>query len=290
MSVAELSIAEFAGTQTIMVKAVDTSGNESANAAVLVLNLGDVLVENVLLTQSEAPTFAGLKVDGTVASGVLKADSSTLFWPPDAALFWPAAGSDPFWPVSNFKAMQYIARYTPITDHIGAVVKVDATAVGEYALDYRAASSPAFWPVSGAAAFWPVSGSDLFWADEVQGPWMPFPGVLGPIISTADSYDIRATFAGGLVQGELSALDILVDVPDLLEVLQNVSILSGGTQLPFTKPFRAVKYVRFTTHGAYSASLRAGDYDLTTGLICDLKTLATGAATAGSVSADLLGY
>lgn len=284
------ALGPMAGTQTVLLKSVDTSGIEATDATVIVLNLGDPIVENVLLTQDEdATSFPGVRAGCTLVSGDLKADveSSPPFWTNDAALFW-TGDANAFWPGTTYKPMSYVATYEPVTDHIGAMVRLALTVTGEYTVEYRLNSTPLFW-TGDSNAFW-TGDANAFWSPAILSDWRPFGGEIGPIVDDDTRFEIRVSVVGGRVQGVIDQFDILVDVPDVLELLQGVAISNTGTQLVPTKPFRAVKGVRLTAHGAYSASIRAGDYDLTTGLIVDCHALATGLATAGNVTAEIQGY
>ena len=282
-------IAELDGTQVVLVCAVDTSGNESSPPAQLTLNLGDPIVENVLLTQDEHPAWAGSITGGTVAAGLLEADSTTLFWAPDAATFWLASGAATFWPTDTFLDLVYVARYTPIADHVGAVVKLALDVTGTYAVDYRIAVSPTFWG-SGGSTFWGADGSS-FWATETLGAWQPWPGVLGPIDSTSEEYDVRVSVAGGLDQGVLTELSLLIDVPDILEYFEDVAISSGGTRLPITQTYRVIKSVQVTVQddGGTAASALILDKDATLGP--EIKTINTSrTGVNGLVDAVVQGY
>lgn len=284
------SIADLDGTQTILICAVDTSGNESSPPARLVLNLGDPIVSNVLLTQDEHPSWTGAIDGGTVSGGLLEADSTAGFWAPDTAVFWPASGAAVFWPTDTFEALTYVARYTPIADHLGAVVKLGLDVAGTYAVDYRIAASPDFWPASGAATFWGVDG-DLFWAAETIQAWQPWPGVIGPIASTAQEFDIRVTVAGGLTQGVLTELSIIVDVPDVIEYFEDVAISAGGTRLPITKTYRAITSVQVTVQddGGTAASALIVDKNAASGPL--IKTINTSrVGVSGTIDAVVQGY
>jgi hypothetical protein len=289
ISATSFPIGGLIGTQTILLKPVDSSGNESTAAAVLVLNLGDALVANLILTQDEdATSFPGVRAGCSLSGGDLLADvdASPPFWTSDQALFW-TGDANPFWPGTTYQAMTYIATYEPVTDHIGAMVRLALTVTGEYQVDYRLNSTPPFW-TGDSNAFWTGDGN-AFWSPAILSEWRPWRGEIGPIVDDDTRFEIRVTVNGGRVQGVIDNFDILVDVPDVLEVLNNVAISALGTQLVPTKPFRFVKYVRLTAQGAYNASLRGGDYDLTTGLIVDCHSLSTGLAVTGNVDAELLG-
>jgi hypothetical protein len=81
----EPSAASFglaAGQITLMIKALDTSGNESVNAAIIVTDLGDPLVDNVLLSWPQAPGWLGTITNGVVLADVLQAaETDSLYGP-----------------------------------------------------------------------------------------------------------------------------------------------------------------------------------------------------------------
>lgn len=241
-------ISALHGTQTILIRAFDTSGNASATAASVTIDLGDLPVANVLNTYSEAPGFSGVITGGTVSGGQLEADllSSPLFWRDDEALFWPTADSDPFWPSSVYDELTYIADWTPQTDELDdGILMVDAVITGDYTLDYRISTSPAFWGSDGDP-FWGAD-DDLFWPAETVGSWTPWPGKLGPFDTTADTYQVRATVLGGPVQGVIEEMDLVLDVPDVVEEFEDfVSAATTGTRLTLTKAFRAIKTIQIT--------------------------------------------
>lgn len=70
-----------AGLQTIMIKAVDTEGNESVSPGVVKINLGDPVLDNILFTEDhEALGWPGTITGGSVVGTDIEADSTTLFW------------------------------------------------------------------------------------------------------------------------------------------------------------------------------------------------------------------
>ncbi len=252
-------ISNLHGTVTVLNRAIDTSGNLCPNAASVTLNLGDLPVANVIFTQSEAPGFTGPITGGTVSGGLLEADllSSPLFWRADDALFWPIDDSDPFWPSNVYDEMTYIASWTPASDQLDdGILLVDATITGDYTLDYRISTSPLFWGSSGDP-FW-GSDDDLFWPESTIGSWVPWPGQLGPFDTTADTYQVRATVAGGPVQGVITELDLICDVPDIVERFDDVAIAATtGTRLTLTKTYRAIDNIVITRQDDGGTGVRA---------------------------------
>ncbi len=279
------------GAQTILIKAVDTSGIESAAAASVTIDLGDLVTANVVVTQSEGPTWSGALTGGTDTGTDIEADllSSPPFWGADDALHWGADG-DAYWSTNIYDSMVYVATYTPTSDILGdGALKIDTTVTGGYTLDYRICTSGTFWGADGDP-FWGADDA-LFWDADTIGEWLSFPGQLGPFETTADSYQFRLTTLSGTTQGVVSQFDIVIDVPDIVEVFDDVAISSGSTRLPITKTYRAIKAVNVTvqTDGNGGVTARIIDKDETLGP--DIEVLnASGTAVNGLVDAVVQGY
>ena len=284
-------ISALHGTQTILIKAVDTSGIESATAASVTIDLGDLPVSNVVETQSEAPDWTGTLTGGTDTGTDLEADllSSPPFWGADAALHWAGDG-DAYWLANTYDSLVYIATYTPTTDILGdGVLKIDTTVTGGYTLDYRISTSGAFWGANGDP-FWGTDGA-LFWDADTIGEWASFPGQLGPFDTTADSYQFRLTTQGGAAQGVVSQFDIVIDVPDLVEIFDDVVISATSTRLPITKTYRAIKAVNVTVQTDGNGGVTARIIDKSNTLGPDIEVLnASGTAVTGLVDAVVQGY
>jgi len=284
-------ISALHGTQTLLIKAVDTSGIESATAASVTIDLGDLVTANVVVTQAEGPGWAGSLSGGTDTGTDLEADllSSPPFWGADAALHWADDG-DAYWLANTYDSLVYIATYTPTTDILGdGVLKIDTTVTGGYTLDYRISTSGAFWGVDGDP-FWGTDGA-LFWDADTIGEWASFPGQLGPFDTTADSYQFRLTTQGGAVQGVVSQFDIVIDVPDLVEIFDDVVISATSTRLPITKTYRAIKAVNVTVQTDGNGGVTARIIDKSNTLGPDIEVLnASGTAVTGLVDAVVQGY
>lgn len=262
ITASEFDISLFDGVQTFLVKAVDTSGIEAAAAASVTINLGDVAVSNVILTQSEAPSFTGTITGGTVSGGVLEADvvASPAFWGANDAPFW-GADSDPFWRDSEYSELTYIATWTPTSDQLDdGILKLSLDITGDYTVDYRIATSPAFWGAD-SDPFWGAD-ADPFWAEDEVGEFTPWPGALGPFDTTANTYEIRVTVRGGAVQGVITTMDLMCDVPDIVEDFEDfVTAVTTGTRLTLTKTYRAIKTVQITRQDDGGTATRVDYFD-----------------------------
>lgn len=169
-------------------------------------------------------------------------DNGGLFWGGPTESFWGAA-ADNFW-VTSYLEMTYEFSLTPTINESGPgriILSSDITGNG-YTIDYKTTGSESpFWG-SASDLFWGDS-SDLFWPTAPD--WSAWPGELTPI--PAIEINWRVTCYGGLNQGKISSLIVLLDVPDVIEVLDDVAISSSGTtRLPITKTFRAITAVNLT--------------------------------------------
>lgn len=284
-------ISALHGTQTILIRAVDTSGIESATAASVTIDLGDLIVANVVDTQSEGPTWSGTLTNGTDTGTDIEAalESSAPMYGAADALLYGAAG-DAFYEGNFYAAMSYVARYTPDTLYLGdGVLKLELTVVGDYTVDYRISTSPAFYGAGGSAFY--GTGSAAFYDPSEIGTWLPWPGTLGPFETVADSYDIRLTTVAGATQGVCSQFDLITDLPDVVETLEDVVIAATSTRLPITKTYRVIKAVNLTvqTDGNGGTTARTIDKNATLGP--DVEVLnAAGTAVIGLVDAIIQGY
>lgn len=274
------------GVRTYLVKAVDVAGNESAIPAVVVLNLGDAPTDNIVETLNEHPAFSGTKVGGTVIGSQLKATQLTLFWSADENLAWTL---DPnlFWPGGAYSEMSYTFEVVPPNDWLPGKLLLSLTiqAAG-YTIEYRPDVQKFFWS-NDVNLFW-TTDSALFWS--AKGSFIPWPGVLEPL--TRQVYEIRITAEGGLTQAIISALSAIFDMPDLVQVFEDLAVASGGTRLTPTLSFKNIKYLTLTLQndGGTARTLRYEDKDnLTLGPL--VKALDSGGTpTTALIDATMGGY
>lgn len=96
---------------TLLIKAVDSAGNESENAASIVANLGDVIVENVILTYDDkAAGFPGQKTNCAVVGGNLLAnDTGGVYWLDDDAAHYSRT-AEAYWATVSYAPLEYITN------------------------------------------------------------------------------------------------------------------------------------------------------------------------------------
>lgn len=272
------------GPITVMVKAIDTSGNESANAASIQTNLGDPIVANLIeVYDDKAAGFQGMKVNGTVSGGDLLADDSgDLFWGADGANFWGPDGAF-FWPASTYKQMTYTVSYTVAANEIGSRLTLLTEIEGEsYTIEYRFGTQGLFWGPAGNFFWGPDSAP--FWPAPTA--WQTWPGAIDAL--QPGLIEIRISTQPGSVRGAIRELTFQFDVEDETEFINDVAISAIGTRLPLTKVYREIKNVQLTLQAAPGGADHAETADkLATGPLVYTKNGAS--LTTGVVDAFIQG-
>lgn len=235
------------GVYTVMVEAVDRSGNESAEAPFVVVDRGAPDVLNALVTEDFAGDgfVNGTITDGTVESGPeLVADvENTAAWPSMlSAPAWSSSLGDPAWGVFA-KQMMFEFTVDVATGDIGSSLKVIVTV------------EDAAWT--------------LEYSTDAGGTWLTWPG---QVVTDAVQYDFRLITAPGGEPGRVTELMSILDVPDAEEFLTNVVISIGGTRLPITAGrFRSIDHVAPTVlfeSGEVAVGFRFDDFDPDDGPLC----------------------
>lgn len=254
------------GQRTILVKAVDTAGNESLNAAVVVKDIGGLAIANIVETEDfHAAGFPGTIVAGTVegGSGDLVADTeATYFWGPPEGLFWGDAG-DLFWG-DSFQAMEYIDEWTPpgtaIPGRLFLVLDVQASA----------------WAV--------------YYREQGSTTWIRWPGFIDAEAST--TYEFRVTTDGGHTRGRIIEFAAQIDKPDVEEFLDDIVIASTGTvRLPITKTFSVIKQVLMTVQDDGNGGLSVKTIDKNAALGPSVEVYdSTPTRVQGLIDARVRGY
>lgn len=276
------------GPVTLMIKAVDTSGNESLDAAYIVTDFGDPLVANVVATSDfHSDGFAGTQINATIDGGtgdlIATVDVEPVAWTNDLAAAW-TRNSDPAWDDVTYKAMTYVDRVTVAAVDAGAqMTVVHAISAANYAIDYRRDGLVAAWTDDADPAW--TDDADPAWDVE---PWQAWPGT---IAAEAGAYEFRVSTAAGNVRGRISSLAISLDVPDIQETLADITLEAGGSRLPISRAYRAVTAVHLTLqHGGGTARrVEVMDKNATLGpLVQGFDSTDTGAAAL--VDATIQGY
>lgn len=226
-----------AGMGTLMIKAVDRYGNESRKAAALVVNLGDVPVDNVVETvDMGARGFTGIVTDGAVIGGeVLANEQGTMWNPNELAAMWHT-DSDLMWRVATYYAMTYVDEFQVPVACVGSQMTLPAVVNADsWRLEYRRLGAAVMWGDAGAAMW--HSDTSAMWSIPAFATWP------GSLVAENDSYEIRLSTSFGGNRGAISSLVASFDVPDVMETLLSVAIPAAGLRLPITKSYHKISVV-----------------------------------------------
>lgn len=277
------------GPVSLLIKAVDTSGNESQDVAAIVTDLGDPLVANVIVTHDyHALGFPGTITGATVEGGsgdlIADADASPMMWSADAAGMWAVDETTLMWSGATYGAMSYVDGYTVDAADAGAQMTLPNTITAiSSAINYRR---------DGTAPMWSAE-SDPMWTGDVDPmwtleAWRPWPGA---IAAEPVAYEFSVSASAGSTRGRISALAVQLDVPDIVERFDDITIASGGTRLALTNTYRNIKNVSLTLQddGGSARTVKAMDKSAALGPLIQCLNSA-GSGTAGKIDATIQGY
>lgn len=270
------------GICTLLIKAVDTSGNESDAPATIVLNLGDQDVSNILFSQDEHSAFTGTKTYCGVDGGVLKAAAiDRFFYPPESSAFKPATESA--FGGGTFSDMVYEWTFDAPAD---GTVLLQYQITGErFVLEYRLGDQSAAFLPADTPAFSPTD--EPFFGTPTD--WAVWPGSV--VLPALQRVAFRLTVIGGNTQGQVVELTSILDVPDIVEDFNDLPIAPGGTRLPITRTYRVIRNVKLALQadGGSGISARWVDKDEELGPLVEVVD-GTGASVAGVLDATTQGY
>lgn len=238
-----------AGVVTIMGKAVDTSGNESNDAAVIVTNLGDAEIANVVeVFDFKSGGFAGTLSGCSIDTGNLVADSLDSFYGTDNQSAY-GADNESAYAESSYGQMQYVTPETIIASALaGSMMTMQISYQGtDLYIEYRFTGPGSIYGTDSDSAY----GDDSEPFYDALSEWIPWPG---QIVAANDGYQWRVTIGAGQQRGTISALSITIDAPDIVEYIDDVVISASGTVIPYTSNFTAIKTVTATLQANVSGA------------------------------------
>jgi hypothetical protein len=278
------------GATTLMIKAVDTTGNLSETSAIIKANLGDPIVANIVETfDQHALGFPGTITNGTVdgISGDLEADTqAALMWSDDSKDMWMPNAGDLMWATVQYAPMTYEVSISPSLAQDGSVMTIAETITGlPWQLLYRRSGPSAMWSADDSTPMW-SDDSYLMWLNAPE--YQPWPG---SVVALNEQFDFKITTGQGNVQGIVSEFAINIDVPSIIESLNDVAISALGTRLPITKTYNSITNVALTLQDDGGTAISAKVFDKDADLGPLVKTLnSSGTAVSGTIDATIQGF
>ena len=224
---------------TVMVKAVDTVGHESISPASAQLNTSDPLVPNVIeVIDFKADGWLGTKVNCTVVGGNLVANILDSFYGEDAQSFY---GQDTYslYGSAVAQAMVYTTEETFINTALaGSTAILNWSALGNNpVVEYKQVYPTPFYGADGDSKYGIDDNASFYGANT---DFQPMPA---SIVMQNGVYQFRISLGTGTI-GEVTEFNLAIDVPDIIEVVNN-HVVTGGA-IPYTRNFTAITNVQAT--------------------------------------------
>lgn len=276
------------GLASFGIKAVDAAGLESADAAWVVVNLGDPAINNVIETiDLEALGFPGTITGGSIVGGDVVANLETAFYGPnDAAPIYTTDGAA-FYPPANYSALAYeTIEIIPAAPLAGSRLTIAADLTGDpLYLEYRQVGPAPLYSGEDADPLY-TADSDPFYA--APPGYVPWPGF---IVVNQEPYQFRVRAGQGGVEGRIETLVLEIDAPDIEQDVDNLSVSPGGTRVALTRPFSVIKNIQLTLEddGGAAVSARWLDKSVALGPLIECID-ETQSSVAGRVDVRIKGY
>jgi len=247
------------GVVTIMIKAIDTSENESLITANIFTNLGDPIIDNIVNEYALHPTFPGTKTNCTVVANKLVAGALDSFYGTDLQSFYGVVTADSFYEPGSYAQMVYQTGDIPISSLLmDAKTTLALIAEGQdITVEYRFSDPAPMFGADGESFY--GSDSDPFY-DGGPGGWLSWPGA---ILTTNDIYQFRVTIGAGITQGKIIEFSFIIDTPDITESIGDLVISNLGTTIPYTKSYTGILTIQATLQ-ANSSGAETVEIDKTT--------------------------
>ena len=218
---------------TYMIKAVDSAGNFANDATLAITTVPNIIDFNVVTTDTQSPTFAGVKVN-TEKSGntlvltntnnvVATSGSYTFSNYIDLGQVFTSRVT------ANFTASGFVQ--TDLVDGRTALIDTWANFDGE--------------PSDKVVATLEIRTTNT---DPTGTPtWTSYqPLVIGDFQARAFQFRVVLTSSDSSRNIAISALGVTIDMPDRNEKASNVTVPTSGLSVSYTNPFKEVPYLGIT--------------------------------------------
>lgn len=218
------------GVHTVMIKAVNSAGLESANTATVIIDLGSTLQDNVLATYDlSANGWAAVTHNGVVdpLTGALQGVNAEDMWTQKGDAQWSGPDDD-MWR-TNWQGLEVSASvFMEASGQLG----IDFAGNNQLGLQYRRRIDEDFWG-NANDPFWKTSDTK-FW-EIMFGMWFSYSQKSN--ILAGENIDIKGSIPPQTATPpNVETLTIYVDVPDRNEHFENLAIPVEGLELPIQTP------------------------------------------------------
>ena len=249
---------------SLLIKAVDTSGNYSQLPAAIIFPSAQSDASNVLSVYSfSGAGFPGLVVGGSMSGDTLAADASALFmWSPNTAAGTWTMPLSRFYKNEAWAAMVYECSFAPALPTVASRINLQVVATGDYALFYRTSAS---------------------------GAWLPWVGAVEAQAGATYHFKLAAQYSAQRCIVSLFAASVEVDARS--QDFDDVTVPAVGVRLPVGSDWHVISRVLLTLQGSggTAVSAKAMDKDALAGPLIKCFDI-NNVAVAGLVDANITGY
>ena len=194
------------GVHTIMIKAVNSSGNESKKFASVLVNFAEPLEDNVLYRVDFAENdWEAVETDGSKRTdGYIHSTMAVTHWVDKTNYYWdkPAA---PYWGAVNYKSFVMTTKFI-------------APAGGNFFLGYDI--------LNATNILYKIANKDNIWKQYAT----KFD------VRAGDEIQLKIAAPAGQEETVVKALMAVIDVPDREEHFENITVPEEGIELPIVTP------------------------------------------------------
>jgi predicted phage tail protein len=215
-------ITKVQGEYSLLIKAVDTMGNESVNVKFIKFNQGESLIDNLVYEKD----FHAEGFVGEIFGGVVQGNNDLLANGSSDLMYYLTNNNYPIYQFNNaelfyqgtYEAMHFIGSFTPDG---GGLALIEYAGTGSPIIEYREYFPNPMY----------TNNDYLFYTSLEQmyqvGEWNLYTG--GFNVKAFSTYEIRIRYAEGTVRPSITKLKVLIDIEDIDESYEDVVIDTIGT-------------------------------------------------------------
>ena len=221
--------AQAQGDYLLMIKSVDTAGNESESASYISFNQGETITDNLI----DSYDLKALGWNGTLTNMI--EDSGNLIVDNQTEAFYIKNDTDKFYYKNNsdlFYSQFYgYASYSEIrSSPVSGLGIINYQGFGDVDIYYRERYSSLFYKGFDDDLIYNSLDSDLFYDLQDYVIYThPFN------LKANKEYEIKIEYKAQEGRGEITDLEFIVDAPDIIETFDNILISDLNTILTSSK-------------------------------------------------------
>jgi predicted phage tail protein len=247
----------------------------------------DTAKDYISIGYSTAESLFTVYSEGS-SNNLISSDAQNFYHEPENLNVFPISSVENFYEIPNYKATRYTTREYNFSEYIGtlkpSVIFIDYSIVGDnLKLEYGIVGNKPMWGTS-SANMWNTSSqyTSSMWDQSIPN-FIPYT-TKGIDMSTFTGYfKFRVSSNSSLTQLSIDKLDILVDMPDIVETINSYTVDGTSRISQIIGKFKQITNIQATLHN-YSEPLYISIIDKNSALgpllICRNLTGNTVVATA----------